>query len=270
MKRPMSMNGYSWVEGNTPNATDPSGKSIRLSRFLNGGICQSSSIGSSSNCYLICFPLCIWWCDGVPLPPGRLPDDIAEDTAEELEDLFDDILGGGPATSSSDWTLDIPRVGQLEWVESIPNYRDRPPESCDDERIVSAGIRRCPDSNFNTGVGTRGNFSTFRSAFKALGRAVDGTGGISFNDSTDDDISISSTSDDEVLRRYEDDRWEHSDTCNGGMHWNINGLGGRRDAAPVIATVLCCPCCDDDNAQYAMTDYDKVFGGWACNLDVKF
>ena len=25
MQRPMSMNGYSWVEGNTPNATDPSG-----------------------------------------------------------------------------------------------------------------------------------------------------------------------------------------------------------------------------------------------------
>jgi len=42
--RPMSLNGYSWVEGNTPNATDPSG-TISVNdayRELNEiiGICQ--------------------------------------------------------------------------------------------------------------------------------------------------------------------------------------------------------------------------------------
>jgi len=43
MQRPMSMNGYSWVEGNTPNLTDPSGKSPALAATLNDGVCQAQN-----------------------------------------------------------------------------------------------------------------------------------------------------------------------------------------------------------------------------------
>ena len=43
MQRPMSINGYSWVEGNTPNMTDPSGKSPALAATLNAGVCQSQN-----------------------------------------------------------------------------------------------------------------------------------------------------------------------------------------------------------------------------------
>jgi RHS repeat-associated protein len=37
--RPMSMNGYSWVEGNVPNAIDPSGRTKALADSMNAGSC---------------------------------------------------------------------------------------------------------------------------------------------------------------------------------------------------------------------------------------
>ncbi len=35
----MSLNGYSWVEGNTPNMVDPSGKNAAMVRLMNSGVC---------------------------------------------------------------------------------------------------------------------------------------------------------------------------------------------------------------------------------------
>jgi len=43
------MNGYSWVEGNVVNATDPSGKSVSVAHQINSGLCMQQS----SNCYSI-------------------------------------------------------------------------------------------------------------------------------------------------------------------------------------------------------------------------
>ena len=42
--RPMSLNGYSWVEGNVPNATDPSGLApnpLSIANLFNSNLCQS-------------------------------------------------------------------------------------------------------------------------------------------------------------------------------------------------------------------------------------
>jgi len=43
MSRPMSRNGYSWVEGRVADGRDASGMSIALSRLLSGGHCASNN-----------------------------------------------------------------------------------------------------------------------------------------------------------------------------------------------------------------------------------
>ena len=39
MQRPLSLNGYSWVEGNPINLTDPSGNTAQFANVLNSGLC---------------------------------------------------------------------------------------------------------------------------------------------------------------------------------------------------------------------------------------
>ncbi len=41
MGRPMSLNGYSWVEGNVPNMADPTGMDAALANRLNSDLCNS-------------------------------------------------------------------------------------------------------------------------------------------------------------------------------------------------------------------------------------
>jgi RHS repeat-associated protein len=50
--RPMSLNGYSWVEGNTPNATDPSGMIYELPSMWDScsGIDQSACLDIEARC----------------------------------------------------------------------------------------------------------------------------------------------------------------------------------------------------------------------------
>jgi len=59
MSRPMSRNGYSWVEGRVADGRDPSGHSLALAKFLQGGVCNSGTL-------LPFYPQldCFAFCDG--------------------------------------------------------------------------------------------------------------------------------------------------------------------------------------------------------------
>ncbi len=81
--RPMSLNGYSWVEGNTPNMVDLSGKTATLANTLNSSLC--SSAGTQQNdcsCWAFLRPLCpslLPPCDA-PQPPTPIPGPVATAT----------------------------------------------------------------------------------------------------------------------------------------------------------------------------------------------
>ncbi len=73
--RPMSLNGYSWVEGNTPNMTDPSGRIALLAALLNAGLCQQQG---SDFCRQRCgtgllSSSCIALCELISQPPSPTP-----------------------------------------------------------------------------------------------------------------------------------------------------------------------------------------------------
>ncbi len=63
--RPMSLNGYSWVEGNTPNRVDPNGMSVALASVLNTGLCGILSQIDDCGCTK---PIVVIGANGEPIP----------------------------------------------------------------------------------------------------------------------------------------------------------------------------------------------------------
>jgi RHS repeat-associated protein len=53
--RAMSLNGYSWVEGNTPNAVAPSGLSRQRALLMNSNMCSYSGGGAEQGSSCICY-----------------------------------------------------------------------------------------------------------------------------------------------------------------------------------------------------------------------
>jgi hypothetical protein len=95
----MSLNRYAWVEGNVPNASDPSGKSILLANLFNSTLCSLANISAfqQNPCcvtYISYFPVPryqeICWCDVVPSPDS--PFNIDANQLPSLEDLFYSLL----------------------------------------------------------------------------------------------------------------------------------------------------------------------------------
>ncbi len=58
VKRSMSLNGYSWVEGNSVNASDPSGNTLMLASVMNSSLCSLSGQQADCSCYGIFSFLC--------------------------------------------------------------------------------------------------------------------------------------------------------------------------------------------------------------------
>jgi RHS repeat-associated protein len=76
MGRAMSLNGYGWVEGNTPNTVDPSGMSLigiagssQLVRAINSAFCASSSTLLLQGCDILTFILNGFRCPTPQFPP---------------------------------------------------------------------------------------------------------------------------------------------------------------------------------------------------------
>ncbi len=124
MRIPMSLNGYSWVEGNTPNMVDPSGRTAALASMLNAGLCQQQppnptptptecGCGNCDACageaYILCHRLC-----GTPTPPptpaGNPCASLGE--AEKLQ-----VLATFTGTSNLDPS------NYFWWDGSIPNVK---------------------------------------------------------------------------------------------------------------------------------------------------
>ncbi|MBN8595225.1 MAG: PD40 domain-containing protein [Anaerolineae bacterium] len=58
VNRPMSLNGYSWVEGNTVNMVDPTGMSLQKAMMANAGLCVAGlNAVDEQKCGCYCDPL---------------------------------------------------------------------------------------------------------------------------------------------------------------------------------------------------------------------
>lgn len=123
-------------------------------------------------------------------------------------------------------------AGEGDWSQAIPEYKNAPPQNCNDPRL--AGIARC---NFNLPAG-------FGEALETLRGWVRSTRGVSID------------------QGFDSDDWDPAQICPGGAHWNIRGTGGWSDADGLIATILCCPCCDDS--------YGSPIFSWKCHVNPKF
>jgi len=99
MQRPMSMNGYSWVEGNTPNLTDASGKQTDLQ--IPGIMDQGGGGGG-----ILLLLLLIAAAGGSSPGPGGSGNPLLQELAEEINDGICDIRDAAISlfsdTSSSD------------------------------------------------------------------------------------------------------------------------------------------------------------------------
>gem|GEM_PF-2355200 len=69
-QRPMSLNGYGWVEGNVINRVDPSGLTWDLAKNINTGFCKPVSQGQSS---CACYGSIAYLCLNGQLPPCATP-----------------------------------------------------------------------------------------------------------------------------------------------------------------------------------------------------
>ena len=124
----MSLNGYSWVEGNVPNAIDPSGNmsqsltsisSINLATPLNSGMCSAnmspvpSMLNSGGICCVGVVPVIFCYeCDAFPpFVPTFEPDDY-EDALEQMISLIDE---------AGDFVFDalISAVNQQIWLFNL-------------------------------------------------------------------------------------------------------------------------------------------------------
>ncbi|MEO8612030.1 MAG: RHS repeat-associated core domain-containing protein [Chloroflexota bacterium] len=121
---PMSLNGYSWVEGNVPNATDPSGQFLQLSTLntwelaavLSGGLCNASLVMS-----LVAEEVPTDPCDKRKKDMLRLLQDIAQRVDQLLKDFCD-------LWEVSQGQVIVPRrgcVNQGTWESHLRTLREK-------------------------------------------------------------------------------------------------------------------------------------------------
>lgn len=136
---------------------------------------------------------------------------------------------------TEEWLQDLPYSvsGEGDWADSVPQSRENPPRDCDDTRLIDI-----PKCNFNLHGG-------FNDALESLNDAITSTRGAV-----------------KIDRGFNPNDWDPSNTCAGGIHWNIKGSGGDKSATGLIATIRCCPCCNDD--------YGTPIFSWNCHLNLKF
>ena len=90
MQRPMSMNGYSWVEGNTPNMVDPTGYC-----GIQVGACGLSLLNIVDNAAVIGFGIDLAACSWAAACVGgtyALYTAIQMGLGQTLADLYADVM----------------------------------------------------------------------------------------------------------------------------------------------------------------------------------
>jgi RHS repeat-associated protein len=124
----MSLNGYSWVEGNAINATDPSGLDKNLADAMNKGMCKPADQQRDCSTCTVWYER--WACEnlgtppcppplGTPTPIPPTPTPTPMPTPSSPAELAYYVLSNcsDPRIAGAWWCTDSVTPNQLDWYE---------------------------------------------------------------------------------------------------------------------------------------------------------